>query len=372
MSFDFSTLITDRTSADVSALSELMAKPLDTWTADELEQFNSGLLKGGYWWTDLNRVTACMKYLDEELRGLGYASGYIPVVVHEQPEPEKPLLPDGYTQLEYIESTGTQWIDTGRKPTQDSSVELKFRITLNDESTYAVCGSRNASSGAVGAFGLFKMNSSRFDAYVSGQIKSVSTPANDQHVVVMTGNSILFDGREIAISGSAFTGNYTFLICAMNQLNGVDNRRASMRIYYAKGSIDTDFDMVPCKAPDGSVGMYDTKNEVFHKNAGSGTFLGGPEIVLEPKPEPLDPYSWYKEDNPTITQLQQYLSNATAIRSAFGGLKNAPEVPTSPKKLSANEANDIEKLLVWVETTITTMRQTFVACGLAICGGDYL
>lgn len=73
MSFDFSTLITDRTQADVSDLSALMAKKLDQWTPEELEQFNNGSLKGGYWWTDLNRVTACMEYIAGIFRGLGYS-----------------------------------------------------------------------------------------------------------------------------------------------------------------------------------------------------------------------------------------------------------------------------------------------------------
>ena len=88
--FDFSTLITDRTNADVSALSTLLSKKLEAWTPEELEQFNNGVLKGGYCWTDLNRVTACMEYLDEELSGFGYETGYKPVVVHEQPEPLDP------------------------------------------------------------------------------------------------------------------------------------------------------------------------------------------------------------------------------------------------------------------------------------------
>lgn len=81
MSFDFNTLITDRSQTDVSEFYTLLEKPLDSWTPEELNAFNSGLLKGGYFWTDLNRVTACMEYLDAELRKLGYNSGYEPVAV---------------------------------------------------------------------------------------------------------------------------------------------------------------------------------------------------------------------------------------------------------------------------------------------------
>ena len=36
--FDFSTLITDRTNADVSALSALLSKKLESWTPEEVEK----------------------------------------------------------------------------------------------------------------------------------------------------------------------------------------------------------------------------------------------------------------------------------------------------------------------------------------------
>lgn len=77
MSFDFTTLITDRSKADVDTLSALLSKPLGQWTEEELAAYNGGAMKGGYWWTDLNRVSACMEYLDEQLRSMGYETGYI-------------------------------------------------------------------------------------------------------------------------------------------------------------------------------------------------------------------------------------------------------------------------------------------------------
>ena len=38
-------------------------------------------------------------------------------------------IPKSYTQLEYLESTGTQWIDTGIKLNQDSRVKIKYQYT---------------------------------------------------------------------------------------------------------------------------------------------------------------------------------------------------------------------------------------------------
>ena len=37
-------------------------------------------------------------------------------------------LPTGYTQLEYIESTGTQYINTGYKPNERSKFDITFLV----------------------------------------------------------------------------------------------------------------------------------------------------------------------------------------------------------------------------------------------------
>lgn len=90
MSFDFSTLVMDRSQADLDALRALLATPLADWTAEQLEEFAQAKSKGAYNYTDLNRVTACMGYLNEVLTGLGYVTGYAPVVV--DPQAQDPYL----------------------------------------------------------------------------------------------------------------------------------------------------------------------------------------------------------------------------------------------------------------------------------------
>ena len=72
MSFDFSTLITDRSQADLDALGSLLSVPMEDWTAEELAEFNLARSKGAYNYTDLNRVTAAMDYINEQLVGYGY------------------------------------------------------------------------------------------------------------------------------------------------------------------------------------------------------------------------------------------------------------------------------------------------------------
>ena len=90
----------------------------------------------------------------------------------------------------------------------------------------------------------------------------------------------------------------------------------------------------------------------FYASAGADPFNGGPEVIPEPEPEPIDPYTWYESDVPTIIQMSQYLANVSAIRSAFTLPDYAPQTPESMALLTFAKANDIESVLQYVETTI--------------------
>ena len=127
MSFDFSTLVTDRGQTDLDTLRALLAVPLSDWTAEQLAQFNRAASKGAYNYTDLNRVTACMDYLNEVLTGRGYETGYQRIAVPHQDAGGR--LPSGYTELQYIESTGTQYINTGFQPNQNTRVTATAYLT---------------------------------------------------------------------------------------------------------------------------------------------------------------------------------------------------------------------------------------------------
>lgn len=75
------TLITDRKESDIAELNALLSRPLSEWTEDELTWFNQAASKGAYNYTDLNRVTRAMEYLNSLLAGYGYSTGYSPLEI---------------------------------------------------------------------------------------------------------------------------------------------------------------------------------------------------------------------------------------------------------------------------------------------------
>ena len=60
-------LITDRSQSDVDALRALLSRGKANWTAEQLAAFNQAASKGAYNYTNLNRVTQCMEYINKRL-----------------------------------------------------------------------------------------------------------------------------------------------------------------------------------------------------------------------------------------------------------------------------------------------------------------
>ena len=133
-------LITNRTQEDASYAAELAAKG-QNMTEEEWAAYLAGL-RGAYNYTDLNRVTEAMEYINDRLSGYGYTSGYKSIEISREQEPSG-RLPKGYTELEYLESSGTQYIDTGFNANQDTQVVMDCTLLSNTTSAAAFFGARN-------------------------------------------------------------------------------------------------------------------------------------------------------------------------------------------------------------------------------------
>ena len=328
MSFDFSTLITDRAQKDVDQRAE----------------------KGFYNASDLNRVTACMEYLDEELRELGYESGYSRVKIDHGETSPPGELPEGYTELEYIESTGTQYIDTGVKPAGNTRVHCAANFPVQETGAW-LFGARDGNG--VNAFGFLTYKSEYRSDYNAAR-PQIPAEYGPELEVDKDGPDTYLNGTLVdSASDSSFSAKDNLMIGANVTDGAVSGFSYALhrwyKIYDESGLVR---DFVPCKDSSGSVGMYDSVSGEFFGNAGTSVFVAGPEVAPEPKPEPLDPYTWYESDVPTVSQMEQYLSNVAAIRSVFTLPEYAPQTPKSMALLTFAKANDIESLLQYVETTI--------------------
>lgn len=121
MSFDFSTLITDRSKADANALSSLLSTPIEEWTDEQRERFYAGEYKGGYSWVDLNRVSDCIEYLSEWLYSLGISAKINTMPIYSMDT--KPTTDDFDKYLENIASVRSAIVVPSETPDAPETID---------------------------------------------------------------------------------------------------------------------------------------------------------------------------------------------------------------------------------------------------------
>jgi hypothetical protein len=364
-------LIIDRTSADVSYARQQTLKILrsgwDFLTESEQSEYLAGL-KGAYNPSDLNRVTHAMEYLVERIRSYGYTVKYEKVKVPHQPQRGKSRLPAGYTELEYIESTGTQYIDTGFKPNQDTRVTLDAEV-LTRKAQMSFFGTRVSTSSKRYEFITNSSSGDSFYSPYNNSAQTVISLANNRVYIDKDKNTTYVNGVSVATATYAtFQTTHNLYLCAINN-NGTSGYLSSVRIYscqmYDNGTLIRDF--VPCTNTSGTVGLYDMVNGIFYGNAGTGAFTAGAEVESSPV-EILDDYTWYHSDIPQANELNAYLQNVRWLREAMVLYPNTPEVPADMQGFTFAEANDIEQILVNIETIINLMLSSIIYSGEIFSG----
>ncbi|MBO7508972.1 MAG: hypothetical protein J6T57_01705 [Alphaproteobacteria bacterium] len=192
-------------------------------------------------------------------------------------------LPAAYTQLEYLESTGTQYIDTGIPATQNTGVSVKYAFTALTRQTYIFgsysphyyLGINSAGANMIGSYGPSGGNTVGgipISDVVIGQPYVYNLNYNNSGV----SEFVDIQTRQLPqITFSAAANNPIKLFC------GDTNTRIShSRIYYMKitngSSLVRNF--IPARRnSDGVLGMYDTISRTFFTNDGTGNFIAGPD-----------------------------------------------------------------------------------------------
>lgn len=197
--------------------------------------------------------------------------GYIGV-----PNFEGRPLPSGYTQVEYIESSGTQWINTGFTPDSNTRVVADIETTTTAPSANKwVFGCRSAS--ATQRFELVYIpGSSAFRFYFSASYKAFSGVSLGRLLIDVSQSYASINGVSVTPTAATFTGAGPIYICSCNSAS-VSSEAFSQKVrsfqIYDNGTLVRDF--VPCKNSAGIAGLYDVVNNKFYTNAGSGTFAVG-------------------------------------------------------------------------------------------------
>ena len=197
-------------------------------------------------------------------------------------------LPDGYTRLQYIQSTGTQYIDTGLKANLNTKVSLIFKWTEYDSSNkfgYLFGGRDGQSSNAfiVGSSNGFVTTGANFFAqFDSVSPTTVVTRSLDlnKHILLLSSSGFYIDDVLLrTFSGpGTFTTTKTVPLFAYWSGSSLNKGKAAIYSFKMWNGDTLVRDFIPAKNSSNVIGMYDTVSKTFFTNAGSGTFTAGPVV----------------------------------------------------------------------------------------------
>ena len=197
----------------------------------------------------------------------------------EQP-PASPL-PSGYTQLEYIEGTGTQYIDTGYFPCELTRVVTAITPTSGN-TTNGVFGGRTDNNVSTFSFwclnGVFRTD---FDTNSQHVTTDVRVEAGVRVEVDKDGGTTKLGSKTFKQTGKGFRSANSMHVFAVNpDKNGPRCFHGRIETFSIYESGLLEHELIPARrASDGAVGMYDTVGGAFLANSGTGAFKAGPEVA---------------------------------------------------------------------------------------------
>lgn len=177
-------------------------------------------------------------------------------------------LPDGYTQVEYIQSSGTQYINTAFTADSGTKVVMDCELTYPSE-WVMVMGSYDS-----GAYFSWWSKDSVIYAYYGSSNQSM-TGSSGRATLDADKNVWSAGGSSLTFGASSFVASSPLYLFSIS--NGGNYALGIMKLYscqiYDNGTLIRDF--VPCTNASGAAGLYDTVNGVFYGNSGTGAFTTG-------------------------------------------------------------------------------------------------
>lgn len=186
-------------------------------------------------------------------------------------------IPTSYdAQVEYLQSSGTQYIDTGLKIASGDIITLVFQ-TVGTQST-AFFGCRTSSSSGKCVIGSGSSSTIIYASLGSTANTKLADFDQNKHTIVLntdTGKASIDGGSMVSI-GTYSANNLSALLFACNQ-DGVVSLNSSIKIYSLE--ISNKLSLIPVRV--GQAGyMYDTISGNYYGNKGSGSFILGNDITV--------------------------------------------------------------------------------------------
>lgn len=193
----------------------------------------------------------------------------------------KDILPDGYTKVDYLQSSGTQWIDMGIAPDQNTKVILKVLATnLNGSSGVSLIGSRSSNNSSDQFFTYISADQGLLFRVDGDEAPSAFTKfkVNTLYTITLSSSRFLVYDNGIRVlamylSSSDFTSTVTMALFRAKPFSMGFIGNIYVCKHYNNDHLIQHF--VPCLDSDGIPCMYDLVSKTAFYNQGTGSFTWG-------------------------------------------------------------------------------------------------
>ena len=192
-------------------------------------------------------------------------------------------IPNTYQQVEYLQSTGTQYIDTGYIPNENSRLWLDYQPTEAQSKIYA--GARNESSSPKVYFTINSgsNNTKMYASWGTTVNYNIGPMTTDRVRTEIGSEGIYYNDEYVTMPGETVWSNisYSVYLFAVQESSNTASLNASVKIYEAKIYEGNTLihHMIPCyRKSDNVRGMYDAISGEFYTNSGTGTFGIGSDV----------------------------------------------------------------------------------------------
>lgn len=193
-------------------------------------------------------------------------------------------LPAGYQEVEYLESTGTQYLNTRYIPNTSSKISVKMSFKSTTPGQLIGIGGGVGGTNSRFAFGFDLASSQRQSKWYCG-IGNLNTwnGQNDTDLHVFTIDAInkefVVDNISYPVAYSDMSTTATFFVLARNRRTATEFVSGFLYFIniYENGELVESF--VPCyRKSDSKPGMYDIISNTFITNDGTDEFIVGADI----------------------------------------------------------------------------------------------
>ena len=182
-------------------------------------------------------------------------------------------LPVGYKECKYIESTGTQYIDTKFTPNYNTRTIFSFQITSLAEK-FGLFGSRQSSTNSMYTFQ--KISNGKWGTSYENQFPNDIKDADlEKHVIDKNKNITYMDNEiinTILETQQYTTSNDMFIFCIND--HGTASLFGKFKLYYTKIYNGNELvrDFIPVIDSSDIPCLYDLVSKTTFYNVGTGTF----------------------------------------------------------------------------------------------------